>query len=152
MKHLTALLTSACCFTAFAYYFWFICDDAFISFRYSENLANGLGLIYNYNENPPIEGYSNFIWVILAALLSWIKLDITQIMPVFSILAGIFGLYLLDKNLKKFEVKKPINLICLLTAAIFPPFFIYGTSGLETLPAAVCLFACFSCMDFSIIY
>ena len=46
---------------------WFLCDDAFISFRYVRNLVEGHGLVYNPGEY--VEGYSNFLWVLeLAAL------------------------------------------------------------------------------------
>ena len=46
---------------------WFICDDAFISFRYVRNLLEGQGLVYNPGEY--VEGYSNFLWVLeLAAI------------------------------------------------------------------------------------
>ena len=46
---------------------WFLCDDAFISFRYVRNLVEGHGLVFNRGER--VEGYSNFLWVIeLAAL------------------------------------------------------------------------------------
>ena len=46
---------------------WFLCDDAFISFRYARNLLEGHGLVYNPGEY--VEGYSNFLWVLeLAAL------------------------------------------------------------------------------------
>lgn len=41
-------------------------DDAFISFRYAENFLRGYGLVYNHGER--VEGYSNFLWVILVAL------------------------------------------------------------------------------------
>lgn len=40
-------------------------DDAFISFRYAENLAMGNGLVYNLGEH--VEGYSNFLWVLFIA-------------------------------------------------------------------------------------
>lgn len=46
---------------------WFVCDDAFISFRYAANLARGLGLVYNPGER--VEGYSNFLWTIVSALV-----------------------------------------------------------------------------------
>ena len=36
-----------------------VCDDAFISFRHAEHLANGLGLVYNPGEY--VEGYTNFL-------------------------------------------------------------------------------------------
>ena len=46
---------------------WFLCDDAFISFRYVRNLVEGHGLVFNRSEY--VEGYSNFLWVLeLAAL------------------------------------------------------------------------------------
>ena len=46
---------------------WFLCDDAFISFRYARNLLEGHGLVFNPGEY--VEGYTNFLWVLeLAAL------------------------------------------------------------------------------------
>jgi hypothetical protein len=42
-----------------------VCDDAFISFRYCRNLIDGLGLVYNAGEH--VEGYTNFLWVMLIA-------------------------------------------------------------------------------------
>ena len=139
----TSLLLSIAIFSGLATYFWFVCDDAFISFRYSDNLANGYGLLYNHSEKPPIEGYSNFLWVILGTVIIWLGFDISQIIPCFSILSGIIGLIVLEKTLKFFQIPKKIQAFSLLSTAIFPPYFIYGTSGLETLPAAVSLFGCF---------
>src|SRR5436189_992982 len=40
-------------------------DDAFISFRYAQNLAEGNGLVFNPGER--VEGYTNFLWVLLLA-------------------------------------------------------------------------------------
>ena len=46
---------------------WFLCDDAFVSFRYARNLLEGHGLVYNVGER--VEGYTNFLWTLeLAAL------------------------------------------------------------------------------------
>ncbi len=41
------------------------CDDAYISYRYARNLVNGNGLVYNPGER--VEGYSNFLYVLLMA-------------------------------------------------------------------------------------
>jgi arabinofuranosyltransferase len=41
-------------------------DDSFISYRYAKNLANGYGLTWNPNE-APVEGYTNFLLVIILA-------------------------------------------------------------------------------------
>lgn len=40
-------------------------DDAFISFRYAENLSSGNGPVYNAGER--VEGYTCFLWVVLLA-------------------------------------------------------------------------------------
>src|SRR5262249_45093435 len=40
-------------------------DDAYISYRYADNLVRGHGLVFNPGER--VEGYSNFLWVMLAA-------------------------------------------------------------------------------------
>jgi len=44
----------------------FLTDDAFISFRYARNLSHGAGLVFNPGE-PAVEGYSNFLWVLVLA-------------------------------------------------------------------------------------
>jgi hypothetical protein len=41
-------------------------DDAFISFRYAHNLIAGQGLVFNPGER--VEGYTNFLWTLIAAL------------------------------------------------------------------------------------
>ncbi len=48
-------------------YYPFIADDAFISLRYAERFAQGLGLTWNDGER--VEGYSNLLWVLANALL-----------------------------------------------------------------------------------
>jgi len=42
-----------------------LCDDAFISFRYAQNLVSGHGLVFNVGER--VEGYTNFLWTLLIA-------------------------------------------------------------------------------------
>ena len=49
------------------------CDDAFISFRYVDNLVAGHGLVFNAGER--VEGYTNFLWVILLAGLQSLGMD-----------------------------------------------------------------------------
>ena len=42
-------------------------DDAYISFRYLDNLVAGHGLVYNAGER--VEGFSNLLWILLLAPL-----------------------------------------------------------------------------------
>src|SRR5262245_15180176 len=44
----------------------FLTDDAYISFRYARNLADGHGLVFNPG-GERVEGYSNFLWVLILA-------------------------------------------------------------------------------------
>ena len=54
----------AACYLGWRLY-WFLCDDAFISFRYAENLVLGHGLVFNAGER--VEGYTNFLWTLTLA-------------------------------------------------------------------------------------
>lgn len=49
-------------------------DDAFITFRYSSNLADGLGP--TWNSEGHVEGYTNFLWMALLAGLAKVGFDI----------------------------------------------------------------------------
>ena len=59
--------------TALAWSNRFIQDDAFISFRYADNLVSGHGLVWNAGER--IEGYTNFLWTLLMVVPLALKLD-----------------------------------------------------------------------------
>lgn len=48
-------------------------DDAFISYRYSWNLFNGEGLVFNLGER--VEGYSNFLFTVLLTPAFWVSKD-----------------------------------------------------------------------------
>ncbi|RME80521.1 MAG: hypothetical protein D6775_15955 [Caldilineae bacterium] len=41
-------------------------EDAYITFRYARNLANGYGLVWNPGEDP-VEGSTEFIWTVMLA-------------------------------------------------------------------------------------
>ena len=49
-------------------------DDAFISFRYAANLADGQGLVFNQGER--VEGFTNFLWVLILAAVRRLGGDI----------------------------------------------------------------------------
>lgn len=51
-----------------------IFDDAFISYRYAQNLAMGHGITWNPGY-PPTEGYTNFLLVLILAPVIWAGLD-----------------------------------------------------------------------------
>lgn len=51
----------------------FLCDDAYIAFRYVSNAHDGHGLVWNRAPFEPVEGYTSYLWVvILWATWSWL--------------------------------------------------------------------------------
>ena len=66
----------------------FLSDDAFISFVYSRNLVDGLGLVWNFTER--VEGYTNFLWVMLLAVGMWLGIEPELFAPLMGMLSG-FG-------------------------------------------------------------
>ncbi len=60
-----------------SYYLPFISDDALISLRYSQRLLQGFGLTWT-DGSQPVEGYSNLLWVLLAAMLGWFGMDLVD--------------------------------------------------------------------------
>ena len=65
----------------------FLGDDAYISFRYARNWAEGLGPVFNPGER--VEGYTNFLWVALLAGGLRIGLPPEALAPALGTLAGL---------------------------------------------------------------
>jgi arabinofuranosyltransferase len=63
-------------------------DDAFISYRYAQNLAMGHGITWNPGY-PPTEGYTNFLLVLILAPAIWIGLDPLLVTRVLSFICAI---------------------------------------------------------------
>jgi arabinofuranosyltransferase len=55
----------------------FLCDDAYITFRYVANARDGHGLVWNPPPFEPVEGYTGFLW----ALLLWATWSIVGVEP-----------------------------------------------------------------------
>lgn len=82
---------AAAAFTVLAVLFWrYTVDDAFISLRYARHVAAGWGFVFN-RVGPPVEGYTNFLWVVLEAIL-FKTLPATDVLPVAKALGIVFGL------------------------------------------------------------
>jgi len=58
-------------------------DDAYISYRYAHHLARGAGLVFNPGER--VEGYTNFLWTVLAALSLRLQLPAPLVLPLVSL-------------------------------------------------------------------
>ncbi|MGH7896437.1 MAG: hypothetical protein ACREQQ_00675, partial [Candidatus Binatia bacterium] len=70
----TLLVMAGALFAAHVWrYHDYLIDDAFISFRYARNLISGHGLVYNPGER--VEGYTDFLFVVLSAGLMKLGID-----------------------------------------------------------------------------
>lgn len=54
----------------------FYFEDAFITFRYADHLAQGLGMVFNPGER--VLGTSSALYTLLLAMLSWIGIDVVD--------------------------------------------------------------------------
>ncbi|MHC4943855.1 MAG: hypothetical protein ACYTG7_12635 [Planctomycetota bacterium] len=137
-------LAAAAPYSLLVWRFWFVCDDAFISLRFARNWVQGYGLRFNPGEGEPVEGFSNFLWTALLAVLEGLDLEAFRIAPWIGFLLGLVLLGLLLRLLKD-DLGAPrwAALLGLLAAALSPAFAVWTTGGLETMLFTLLLFLSF---------
>lgn len=109
----------------------FFVDDAFISMRYSRHLYEGKGLVYNLGER--VEGYSNFLWVLILALFGGLGFSITQISLYLGYLFSTATIVLAYIMIRRLNPGKPfMNLLPVVFLANNRTFVVWSNSGLET--------------------
>jgi arabinofuranosyltransferase len=115
----------------------FLQDDLFTSFRYIKNFINGNGLVYNTGEY--VEGYTNFLWVMLLTLPAILNFDIVPLSQILSIsfAVALFPVSLLISEQIKVEKEKSIiptlfNCIPLFLLALTGGVQYWSVSGMET--------------------
>lgn len=119
--------------------FWFLTDDAYISFRYVGNSLLGYGYVWNMPPFLPVEGYTSFLWVVLLDLI-W---RLTGVAPPdsanvialgFSLLTLLLtGLLLLRVTAERMRSWRLLLLaLSLLIVLSNRTFLAWTSSGLET--------------------
>ena len=131
----------------------FIQDDAYTSLRYVKNIFEGNGLVFNAGER--VEGYTNFLWVILLSLTQKLYLVLSNVIALdlsldtltqfYSIFFGILVLiltYFLSSALhKKNENEETflekvtgslLKLAPVFLLAYSTPLIYWSVSGMET--------------------
>lgn len=127
---LFVLMSLSACFTVWVVSQNMWLDDAFISFRYARNLFEGHGLVYNPGER--VEGYTNFLWTIVA--YSGLQLGIEPItfsqgVSVVAQCVTLWLLYLLGLSPNRSAWRA---LIAPLFLAFQVGFLAYPMTGMET--------------------
>lgn len=132
--------TSAAAVVAVAIALWrasraaWLCDDAFISFRYARNLVEGLGLVFNEGER--VEGYTNLLWTLWTALglAAGVSAEMwSQVWGVVFYAGAILLLAWLPCRLAgQIGGERFVLPVAALGAALHGDWAIYATGGLET--------------------
>ncbi len=111
--------------------YWFLGDDAFISFRYAQNLALGHGLVWNPGEY--VEGYTNFLWVLILAGGMRIGIAPEGLSCWLGVISGLCGLALLGRfSARRLGFANPLFLLPLFALALSRSFAAWSTGGLAS--------------------
>jgi arabinofuranosyltransferase len=115
-------------------------DDAYISFRYARNWAEGAGLRYNPGDDP-VEGFSNFLWVALLAVGDLLGASPEHASIALGVLSSLTLVFLLHRFTASELALPPLaSFAGVLFLVTFPPFAVWTTGGLETSLFALALF------------
>jgi arabinofuranosyltransferase len=111
---------------------YFVVDDAYISFRYAANLAQGHGLVWNPGE--AVEGYTNLLWVLLLTPFALLGLDLTLPSAILGALAACGCLEVLRRVSRRALPHRSllVQMFPCMLLAINPTFVFWSTGGMET--------------------
>jgi hypothetical protein len=136
------------CFLLLTAFYWFYTvDDAYISFRYAQNLATGQGLVFNPGEY--VEGYSNPSWVLLTAIAIRIGVDPVISVKLLGLLCSLVTIFIVYRLHGIGDPSRPRSAVswgALLSCNV--SFALWSVAGLETplysclIVAAIYLFLC----------
>ncbi|HEY8173964.1 MAG TPA: hypothetical protein VIH21_12830 [Dehalococcoidia bacterium] len=109
-------------------------DDAYISYRYAFHLADGAGLVWNNGEH--VEGYSNFLWVMMLAALKFGGADLVWSGRVLGLISGAAAagltVVLTQQIGRRDELSKYAGVVAALALGTAGPFALWSYAGLET--------------------
>ncbi len=106
-------------------------DDAYITFRYAENLAQGWGIVWNIH-GPPTEGYTNFLLVVVLAPFAWLGSDLMAVTQVIGIASTVLTALLLFKLVLRFSSNQTSSILAALLYLFHPLTWANALNGLET--------------------
>ena len=126
------MLLIACVFLAHVIYLRGAAEDTFIALRFASNLAHGHGLVWNPGM-PPVEGYTDFLWVLLCAgaiRLGIPGLAFAQALSIACGLAIVLLTYAIGRRLM--EWPPPVAAVPAALLAVSGPLATWSASGMES--------------------
>ncbi len=119
----------------------FIQDDAFISFRYADNLVHGKGLVWNEGER--VEGYTNFLWTLMMTAPLALHIDPVPFSYTLGIVCFILTLVFTFLCTTIVSGSRKLALLTVVLLGTNYSFNAYATGGLETQLQAFLFVTCF---------
>jgi len=139
-----AILAAVVPYLLLVWRFDFVCDDAYISFRYARHLAEGAGLRFNPGLHQPVEGYSNLLWVLFLTPFEVLGWDVTLAARAGGTAAGLALIALVTRFvIRTLGLGTLAAVLCALFLATLPPLIVWSSGGLETVPFTLLLFCVF---------
>ncbi|NIM90428.1 MAG: hypothetical protein GTO17_05715 [Candidatus Aminicenantes bacterium] len=106
-------------------------DDAYISYRYAQNIKAGKGLVFNPGEK--VEGFSNFLWVIILASFNLLGISSLLASKILSFCLSWLLILLLFKTGLVLGLDKFSACLCALAFSFSSSLAYFAMSGLETI-------------------
>ncbi len=132
-KDNTNLVLFLVCAVAFAFlflrYWWFVLDDAFVTFRYALNLAEHGQPTWDIHLDP-VEGYTSFLWVLLNAAAIKLGLDPIVFSKVISLLSALYIIGILTALTSRLQLFWRISVLS--AFAMSPTIALLAAQGMET--------------------
>jgi hypothetical protein len=116
-------------------------EDAYVTARYALNLANGDGPVFNIGER--VEGYSNFLWMVIIAVPNWIAgvdpMRGARLLGGLCAIGTVIAAYALAV---KVAARREAGVIAAVLTAAIGSFEAWGSAGLETPLFALLIIGC----------
>ena len=117
----------------------FMTDDAYISLRYSQRLLEGHGL--TWNDMRPVEGYTNFLWVVACSGLGLLGLSLpaaAHLLGITTTLLMLVAIVLYIYRHYPQQLRFVSALIACCALVLSSPFSMWALGGLEQ-PLLACM-------------
>jgi hypothetical protein len=115
-------------------------DDAYIVYRYADNLAAGEGFVFNPGER--VEGVSTFLWTLALAPFAALGLPLTRVAPLLSCLCGLAAIVVavrLSARMAGLERPDVVALCAGLAIATHPTFAFWSSGAIGGAPFTLLL-------------
>lgn len=121
-------------FVGLAWHLDFLTDDAYIVFRIARNVVEGYGFNFNRGVVPPVEGYTQFLWIVWNAALIRVGLDVLIWSRITLVVAGASLLWILSGSVVRRYPERPgVAVLSTTFLAALPPIGAWATGGMETM-------------------